>query len=249
VTALFWNVAYAAESGHGAGSSGIDPVHQFEIKRLVSMVIAIGLISTFMIYAMRNGTLVPGRLQSAAELAYEFVAKMVTDNSGKEGMQFFPFVFSLFIFILVLNMLGMVPLMDYSFTVTSHIIVTFAMALFVFLLVTVVGFIKNGIGFLKLFVPSGAPLLLIPLLILIEVISYFIRPVSLSVRLFANMMAGHMMLKVFAGFVVALGAFGVAPLLFMVAFTGLEILVAFLQAFVFAVLTCIYLNDALHMHH
>ena len=262
MTALFWNVAHAAESGHGSGGSGIDPVHQFEIKRLVPleiggldisftnsalfMIIAIGLISTFMIYAMRSGTLVPGRLQSTAELAYEFVAKMVTDNSGKEGMQFFPFVFSLFIFILTMNMLGMIP---YSFTVTSHIIVTFAMALFVFLLVTVVGFIKNGVGFLKLFVPSGAPILLIPLLILIEVISYFIRPVSLSVRLFANMMAGHMMLKVFAGFVVALGAFGVAPLLFMVAFTGLEILVAFLQAFVFAVLTCIYLNDALHMHH
>jgi F-type H+-transporting ATPase subunit a len=262
VTALFWNVAYAAESGHGGGS-GIDPVHQFEIKRLVPMhiggldvsftnsalfmIIAIGLISTFMIYAMRNGTLVPGRLQSTAELAYEFVAKMVTDNSGKEGMKFFPFVFSLFIFILTMNMLGMIP---YSFTVTSHIIVTFAMALTVFLLVTIVGFIKNGPGFLKLFVPSGVPIIMLPLITLLEAFSFLTRPVSLSVRLFANMMAGHMMLKVFASFVVALGVIGGwAPLLFMVAFTGLEILVAFLQAFVFAVLTCIYLNDALHMHH
>jgi F-type H+-transporting ATPase subunit a len=263
VTALFWNVAYAATGGEGGGSSGIDPVHQFEIKRLVPMqiggldvsftnsalfmVIAIGLISTFMIYAMRNGSLVPGRLQSMAELTYEFVAKMVTDNSGKEGMAFFPFIFSLFVFILTANMLGMIP---YSFTTTSHIIVTFALALLVFIIVTVVGFVKNGIGFLKLFVPSGAPVWLLPLLILIEAISYLIRPISLSVRLFANMMAGHMMLKVFAAFVVGLGVVGGwAPLFFMVAFTGLEVLVAFLQAFVFAVLTSIYLNDALHMHH
>jgi F-type H+-transporting ATPase subunit a len=264
VTALFWNVAYAAESGHGGGSSsGIDPVHQFEIQRLLPMqiggldvsftnsalwmVIAVSLVSFFMIYAMRNGTLVPGRLQSMAEVTYEFVAKLVTDNSGKEGMQFFPFIFSLFVFILAANMLGLVP---YAFTTTSHIIVTFALALVVFIMVTVVGFIKNGPGFLKLFVPSGAPVWLLPLLIVIEAISYLIRPISLSVRLFANMMAGHMMLKVFAAFVVGLGVVGGwAPLFFMVAFTGLEVLVAFLQAFVFAVLTSIYLNDALHMHH
>ena len=253
-----------AAHGGGHGGTGIDPMHQFEIHRFIDlrdygldflsftnsalfMVIAIGLITSFFVYAMREHSLVPNRWQSTAELAYEFVVKMVQDNTGTAGMQFFPFVFTLFIFILVLNMLGMVP---YSFTVTSHIIVTFSLALIVFLLVTIVGFIKNGVGFLKLFVPSGAPAMLLPLLVVIEAISYLIRPVSLSVRLFANMMAGHMMLKVFAGFVVALGVVGGwAPLAFMVAFSALEILVAFLQAFVFAVLTCIYLNDALHMHH
>ena len=257
--------AHGAEA-HGAAEhgSGIDPVHQFEIKRIIDfrdtgldflsftnsalfMVIAVVLITGFFIYAMRGGTPVPSRMQSVAEMFYEFVAKIVRENSGEEGMKFFPFVFTLFIFILTLNMLGMVP---YAFTVTSHIVVTFSLALMVFMLVTIVGFIKNGPGFLKLFVPSGAPILLLPLLIIIEAISYLIRPISLSVRLFANMMAGHMMLKVFASFVVALGLLGGwAPLLFMVPFTGLELLVAFLQAFVFAVLTCIYLNDALHMHH
>jgi F-type H+-transporting ATPase subunit a len=276
VAAGMWKMAEAAEthgtaSQHGADAGhaaaghgpGIDPMHQFEIKRLIPieifgvdasftnsslfMLIAIGLVTFFLIYAMRGHALVPGRLQSMAELSYEFVAKMVRENSGHEGMKFFPFVFTLFIFILALNMLGMIP---YSFTVTSHIVVTFALALMVFTVVTVVGFVKNGPGFLKLFVPSGAPVALLPLLIVIEAISYLIRPISLSVRLFANMMAGHMMLKVFASFVVGLGVIGGwAPLLFMVAFTGLEILVAFLQAFVFAVLTCIYLNDALHMHH
>ncbi|WP_088348095.1 MULTISPECIES: F0F1 ATP synthase subunit A [Rhodomicrobium] len=237
-------------------------MHQFEIKRFVPleifgidvsftnsalfMLIAVAVVSLFLIYATRGPSLVPSRLQSAAELAYEFVANLVRENTGKEGMQYFPFIFSLFIFILALNMLGMVP---YSFTVTSHIIVTFAMALMVFLFVTIVGFAKNGPGFLKLFVPSGVPVALLPLITLLEVFSFLIRPISLSVRLFANMMAGHMMLKVFAAFVVGLGLIGGwAPLLFMVAFTGLEVLVAFLQAFVFTVLTCIYLNDALHMH-
>jgi F-type H+-transporting ATPase subunit a len=256
---------HAAEAAHGAahGSTGIDPMHQFEIKRYIPleifgvdvsftnsalfMLIAVGLVSLFMIYAMRGHSLVPGRLQSMAELSYEFVANLVRENTGKEGMQYFPFIFSLFIFILALNMLGMVP---YSFTVTSHIIVTFALALLVFLFVLIVGFVKNGPGFLKLFVPSGVPAALLPLITVLEVFSFLIRPISLSVRLFANMMAGHMMLKVFAAFVVGLGLIGGwAPLLFMVAFTGLEILVAFLQAFVFTVLTCIYLNDALHMHH
>jgi F-type H+-transporting ATPase subunit a len=253
----------AAEHGGGHGTGGIDPMHQFEIKRFIDlrdygldflsftnsslfMLIAVGGVTAFFVYAMRGHSLVPTRIQSVAEVAYEFVAKMVRDNSGTEGMKFFPFIFSLFIFILALNMLGMIP---YSITVTSHIVVTFALAMMVFLVVTIVGFVKNGVGFLRLFVPSGAPVLLMPILIPIELISFLIRPISLSVRLFANMMAGHMMLKVFAGFVVALGVAGIAPLLFMVAFTGLEILVAFLQAFVFAVLTCIYLNDALHMHH
>lgn len=267
------NAQGAGGAAHGGGGFTIDPMHQFEIKPVweflglghcevghsgclstftftnsaLFMFVAVALICFVMIYSMRNASVVPGRMQSLAELAYEFVAKMVRDNSGKEGMQFFPFIFTLFIFILALNMLGMVPL---AFTVTSHIIVTFSLALTVFAVVTITGFVKNGVGFFKLFLPSGAPVWLLPLLIVIEAISYLIRPVSLSVRLFANMMAGHMMLKVFASFVVMLGVFlGWAPIVFMVAFTGLEILVAFLQAFVFAVLTCIYLNDALHMHH
>jgi F-type H+-transporting ATPase subunit a len=257
----------AQGAAHGGGhGTGIDPMHQFEIKRIIDlrdygldflsftnsslyMLIAIVLITSFFYYAMRSHSLVPNRWQSSAELAYEFVAKMVRDNTGQEGMQFFPFVFTLFIFILTLNMLGLVAVPG-AFTVTSHIIVTFGLALMVFFLVTIVGFIKNGPGFLKLFVPSGVPIFMLPLIVLLEAFSFLIRPISLSVRLFANMMAGHMMLKVFAAFVVGLGLVGGwAPLLFMVAFTGLEVLVAFLQAFVFAVLTCIYLNDALHMHH
>ena len=240
-----------------------DPMHQFEIQRLIKlevfgldasftnsslfMVIAMALITFLTIGGMQGRALVPTRIQSVAELAYEFVANMVRDNVGSAGQKYFPFVFTLFMFVLFCNMLGMVP---YSFTVTSHIIVTFALAAFVFLGVTLIGFVKHGIGFLKFFVPSGVPAVMLPLLVVIEVISYLTRPLSLSVRLFANMMAGHTMLKVFASFVVGLGILGGwAPLAFMVAFTGLEILVAFLQAYVFAILTCIYLNDALHMHH
>jgi len=186
-------------------------------------------------------------MQSLAELSYEFVANMVRDNVGTDGQKYFPIVFSLFMFVLFCNMLGMMP---YSFTVTSHIIVTFALAALVFIGVTIIGFATHGFGFFKFFVPSGVPVALLPLLVVIEVISYLTRPISLSVRLFANMMAGHTMLKVFGAFVVGLGVIGGwAPLAFMVAFTGLEILVAFLQAYVFAILTCIYLNDALHMHH
>jgi F-type H+-transporting ATPase subunit a len=162
-------------------------------------------------------------------------------------MKYFPFVFSLFVFVLALNLLGLLP---YSFTVTSHIIVTFALAAMVFVIVNIIGFARHGVGYLRLFVPDGVPLWLMPLIVPIEIISYLIRPVSLSVRLFANMMAGHTMLKVFAGFVISLGLlFGIAPLLFTVAFTGLEFVVAFLQAFIFTVLTCIYLNDAVNMHH
>lgn len=253
----------AADKGaHGAGSMP-DPMHQFEIQRLLEldlfgidasftnsslfMVIAILLVSLFMFLSTRGRALVPGRMQSIAEISYEFVANMVRDNVGTAGLKYFPFVFTLFMFVLACNMLGMIP---YSFTVTSHIIVTFALAALVFIGVTVIGFANHGIGFLKFFVPSGVPVALLPLLVVIEVISYLTRPISLSVRLFANMMAGHTMLKVFGAFVVGLGVLGGwAPLAFMVAFTGLEILVAFLQAYVFAILTCIYLNDALHMHH
>lgn len=257
--------ALAAEGGaHGGGSTGLpDPMHQFEIKRLIEldlfgydasftnsamfMVIAACLITLFTLLAMRKGSLVPTRLQSVAEISYEFVSNMVRDNVGTAGMKYFPFIFTLFMFVLALNMLGMVP---YSFTVTSHIIVTFALAAFVFLGVTLIGFVKHGVKFLKFFVPTGVPRMMLPLLVVIEVISYLTRPLSLSVRLFANMMAGHTMLKVFGSFVVALGLLGGwVALAFMVAFTGLEILIAFLQAYVFAILTCIYLNDALHMHH
>jgi len=253
----------AGNDAHGAAGGMPDPMHQFEINRLVDleiagidvsftnsalfMVIAIALVSALTIWGMRGRALVPTRLQSVAEISYEFVASMVRDNVGIAGMKYFPFIFTLFMFVLFLNMLGMVP---YSFTVTSHIIVTFALALVVFIGVTVIGFARHGVGFLKFFIPSGVPVLLLPLLVVIEVISYFTRPISLSVRLFANMMAGHTMLKVFGAFVVGLGIIGGwAPLAFMVAFTGLEILVAFLQAYVFAILTCIYLNDAIHMHH
>jgi F-type H+-transporting ATPase subunit a len=238
-------------------------MHQFEIKRLIPMelfgydvsftnaslfmVLALVLASLFLITAMSRRSLVPGRMQSVAEGSYEFIANIVRENLGKEGMRYFPWVFTIFIFILTLNMLGMIP---GSFTVTSHIIVTFALAAMVWLTVTFIGFARHGVGFLKLFVPHGVPLWLMPLIVPIELISYLIRPVSLSVRLFANMMAGHTMLKVFAGFAVTLPVFAkAAPVLFTAAFTGLEFLVAFLQAFIFTVLTCIYLNDAVNMHH
>ncbi len=238
------------------------PMEQFKIERIsdlemfgmdvsftnssMMMVASVALISFFMILSMRGRSLVPNRVQSIAEMIYEYVADMVRSTLGEKGMKFFPWVFSLFSFILVLNLLGMIP---GTFTSTSHIIVTFALAAMVWIVVTAVGFYNHGIGFLKMFVPAGVPWPLLLIIVPIEIISYLIRPISHSVRLFANMMAGHTLLKVFGGFVVSLGAFGIAPLLFMVAFTGLEILVAFLQALVFAVLTCIYLNDGLNMHH
>ena len=193
---------------------------------------------------------IPGTWQALVESCYEFVANMLRDNAGKDSMPYFPFVFSLFMCILFANLLGLIP---YSFTFTSHIIVTFAMAFFVFAGVTIIGFIKHGLRFFTLFVPQGAPKIMYPLMIPIEIISYLSRPVSLSVRLFANMMAGHTMIKVFAGFVFGLGSVtygigGVAPLAMIVAVTGFEVLVAFLQAYVFCVLTCLYLHDALHLH-
>lgn len=239
------------------------PLAQFEIKRLVPMeiggidisftnsalfmVIAVLGITLLMTVSMRGRAMVPGRLQSIAELSYEFIANMLKENVGSAGRQYFPFIFSLFMFILFANLIGMIP---FTFTVTSHIIVTFALALVVFIGVTVIGFARHGLHFLSFFVPPGVPKPLLVLLVPIEVLSYFIRPVSLSVRLFANMMAGHTMLKVFAGFVVALGVLGGwAPLAFVVALTGLEIGIAFLQAYVFTILSCLYLNDAIHMSH
>jgi len=191
--------------------------------------------------------LIPGKFKLLSEMLYNFIAKMINDTAGSKAKPYFPFIFSLFMFVLFCNMFGMLP---YSFTVTSHIIVTMLMAIFILIAVTVIGFIKHGFGYLKLFVPSGVPVVLLPLITIIEIISYLSRPLSLSVRLFANMMAGHTMLKVFGGFVVSLGILGGwLPLSFSVALTGLEVLVAFLQAYVFAILTCIYLNDALNLHH
>jgi F-type H+-transporting ATPase subunit a len=195
---------------------------------------------------MRGRHLVPNRWQSMAELSYEFIANMVREQVGSDGRPYFPFIFALFMFILLGNLLGMVP---YSYTFTSQIIVTFAMAIAVFLGVTLIAIIKHGVHFLTFFFPSGAPIYMAPLLIPIEILSYLSRPISLSVRLFANMMAGHTMMKVFGSFVVALGVFGVAPMVVLVALTGFEILVAVLQAYVFTILTCIYLRDALHLHH
>ncbi len=237
------------------------PLDQFTIKPLVSidiggadlsftnsslaMLITVLSISLFLVVGMSRGRLVPGRWQSMAELSYEFVAGLLKETVGNEGRRYFPWIFTLFMFILFGNLLGMIPS---AFTFTSHIVVTFAMALAVFLFVTLLAIFKHGIRFFSFFVPPGAPKLMWPLLIPIEVISYLSRPVSLSVRLFANMLAGHTLLKVFAGFVVALGAAGVVPLLFIVALTGLEILIAFLQAYVFTILTCLYINDALHLH-
>jgi F-type H+-transporting ATPase subunit a len=215
------------------------------------MVLVVAAAGLFLTLAVKPGRLVPTRTQSMAEVSYEFVANMIHSSTGEDGLKFFPFVFSLFMFVLLANFFGMVP---GSFTVTSQIVVTLALACLVILTVIVVGFARHGIGFLKLFVPH-APLPLLILLVPIEVISFFTRPISLSVRLFANMLAGHTMLAVFGGFVVALGAAGgvlsvlsVAPMLLIVAIMLLELLVAFLQAYVFAILTCIYLNEALHLH-
>ena len=210
------------------------------------MTVTVILISLFMVLGMRKRALVPGRWQSVAELSYEFVANLLRDTVGNEGRKYFPFVFTLFMFILVGNMLGMIP---YSFTFTSHIIVTFALALVVFLGVTVLGFVKHGVHFFSFFVPPGVSVVLWPLMIPIEIISYLSRPISLAVRLFANLTAGHTMLKVFAGFVISLGIVGgILPLAFVVTLTGLELLIAFLQAYVFTILTCFYINDAIHLH-
>jgi F-type H+-transporting ATPase subunit a len=242
-------------------AAGQSPLSQFEIKRWVPieigdvdvsltnsaafMVLTVVAIGVFLILGMRRPAIVPGRWQSMVELSYVFIANLVKDTVGTEGRPYFPFIFTVFMFVLVGNLIGMVP---YGFTFTSHIIVTFTMAMVVFLGVTVIALIKHKIHFFTFFMPPGVPLIMAPLLVPIEIISYLSRPMSLSVRLFANMLAGHTLLKVFAGFVVALGLFGVFPLAFVVVLTGLEIVIAFLQAFVFTILTCLYLNDALHLH-
>ena len=211
------------------------------------MLMSASIILLLLFFSSKEKKIIPDKLQLIGEMFYAFVAKMISDTAGSKAKPYFPFIFSLFMFVLFCNMVGMLP---YSFTVTSHIIVTLIMALLIFVAVTIIGFMKHGFKYLSIFVPKGVPVVLLPLITIIEIISYLSRPVSLSVRLFANMMAGHTMLKVFGGFVVSLGILGGwLPLSFSVALTGLEILVAFLQAYVFAILTCIYLNDALNLHH
>lgn len=258
-----------ATGAEQAGGFPVDPLHQFVVQPLIPlniggldasftnaslwMVVTVVAITLFTTLGMGKGSMVPGRLQSVVEGFYTFLADMVRDNAGHDAMRFFPFIFSLFMFIFFANMIGMFP---YAFTVTSHIVVTFALAITVFIGVTLTGFILHGPRFLKVFVPSGVPIALLPLVVAIEVISYFSRPISHSVRLFANMLAGHIMLKVFAGFVLTfmtMGAVGFAgmvlPLFMIVALTALEFLVAALQAYVFTILTCMYLHDALHPGH
>jgi len=249
----------------------MDPIHQFQIVNLFSlgklgnaeiaftnsalfMLIAVVGLTLFLVLGTAGGKAVPSRLQSAAELSYEFVATMLRSTAGQEGMRFFPFVFTIFMFVLTLNMFGLIP---YAFTVTSHIIITAALALTVFFTVLTYGLMRHGLHFFKLFVPKGVPIYILPMIVAIEILSFISRPISHSVRLFANMLAGHIALKVFAGFIIllggALGAIGwvggVLPFAMIVALTALELLVAFLQAYVFAVLTCIYLNDAIHPGH
>ena len=251
-----------ASSGEHSGHEKHSPLDQFEINPLVnfevggvnlaftnssvSMVITVLFITLFLTLTVNPRSIVPSRMQLISELCYNFIAQLLNDTVGYQGKKYFPFVFSIFMFVLIGNMVGMIP---YQFTFTSHIIVTFALATVVFIGVTILGFVNHGIRFFTFFYIPGVPFYMHPLLIPIEVISYLSRPISLSVRLFANMLAGHTLLKVFAGFVVSMPFFtGVLPLTFIVALTGLEILIAFLQAYVFAILTCLYINDAYHLH-
>ena len=242
-------------------AEGSSPLEQFVIQRWVPaeiggvdvsftnsaafMIAAVVLASALMILSVRQRAMVPNRWQLLAELSYSFIAKMLSDTVGKEGRPYFPFVFTLFMFVLFGNFLGMLP---YSFTFTSHLAVTFTLAAFIFIAVTLIAVLKHGMKFFSFFLPHGVPIAMAPLLIPIEIISYLSRPVSLSVRLFANMMAGHTLLKVVAGFVVPLGIFGVAPVAGLVAVTALELLISFLQAYIFTILTCIYISDAVHLH-
>ncbi len=248
----------------------LDPIEQFQIKNLIPllslnghqiaftnsaayMFVIVGGVSALLIGATAPRAVVPGRLQSLAEVTYEFVATTLRNSTGTAGMKFLPFVFTLFMFVLAANLIGLIP---YSFTVTSQLIVTASLALLVFFIVVFFGFWNNGLHFLKLFVPSGVPWIFLPLIVPIEILSFLSRPVSHSVRLFANMLAGHITLQVFAGFIImlagagVLGIFGaVLPFVMVVMLTALELLVACLQAYVFAILTCIYLNDAIHPGH
>ncbi|HUX79317.1 MAG TPA: F0F1 ATP synthase subunit A [Alphaproteobacteria bacterium] len=238
-----------------------DPLHQFEIHSLIPlkldgvdisftnsslfMVVTVFVTSFFLIGGMTRSKIIPGRWQSLTEMTYGFVANLLDETVGMKGKKYFPFIFTIFMFILMGNLIGMIP---YNFTFTSHIIVTFGLAMIAFGVATLVGFIRHGLHYFSLFVPKGAPIYMLPLIVPIEILSYLSRPISLSVRLFANMMAGHTMLKVFAGFTVILGIFGIAPLAVNILLTAFEILVAILQAYVFTILTCIYLQDAINLH-
>ena len=245
-----------------ASGENHSPLEQFEITPFVhfevgsvdlaftnsslAMVITIAVITLFLTLSVNTRSIIPSRVQLISELSYGFIAQLLKDTVGEQGRKYFPFVFTIFMFVLIGNMVGMLP---YSFTFTSHIIVTFALAAVVFIGVTILGFAKHGMHFFSFFVIPGLPWYMLPLLIPIEVISYLSRPISLSVRLFANMLAGHTLIKVFAMFVITMPFYsGVLPLAFIDALTGLEILIAFLQAYVFAILTCLYINDALHLH-
>ncbi len=238
-----------------------NPVEQFKIEPLVPleiggvnvsftnsslwMVVAVVLSTAFLTLSVSGRALIPGRWQSMAELMYEFVANMIRDNVGSEGRKYFPFVFSLFMFVLFGNLIGMVP---YTFTFTSHIIVTFGLAIVIFIGVTIIGFARHGTHYLRMFFPHGAPIATAIILVPIELISYCSRPFSLAIRLFANMTVGHIILKVMAGFIIMLGVAGIAPMIFLGGVTVLEFGIALLQAYVFTILTCIYLHDAIHMH-
>lgn len=255
----------ATENGHNGGEGGfpVDPLHQFEIQRYIPiqigdldlsftnsalwMLITVGLVCFIMMVGIRGRAIIPTRMQSVAELFYEVVSNMVKETAGRGAEKYFPFIFTLFMFVLLGNLLGMNPLPG-GFTFTSHIAVTFAMAIVIFFAVTIIGFWVNGVGYLRMFFPHGAPGWTAVILVPIELISYLSRPLSLSMRLFANMMAGHILLKVFAGFVVMTGAVGAVPFAALIGITALEILVSVLQAYIFAILTCVYLHDALHMH-
>lgn len=239
----------------------MDPLHQFVIQPICKMdingwdlsftnsslaiVISVACTMIVFMFGLKKRSIVPNRIQAGLEIAFNMIADLINDNVGKEGMKYFPFVFSVFCFILFGNLLGMIP---YMFTFTSHIVVTFTLAMVVILFVTILGLIKHGVKFFSLFLPSGVPMVMAPFLAPIEIISYLSRPVSLAIRLFANMMAGHTMMKVFAGFAVMLGTWGFMPVLINVALTGLEIFIAALQAYVFAILTCVYMNDAVNLH-
>ncbi|WP_102109507.1 F0F1 ATP synthase subunit A [Oceaniglobus roseus] len=251
--------AHGAEAAHGG--LNIHPMDQFIVKPLFGdgpvgmftvtnvtlwMAVAVACVALLMVIGTRGRNIVPSRAQSIAELAYGFIYKMVEDVTGKEGVKYFPYIMTLFLFIVISNFIGLIPM---AFTTTSHIAVTAVLALAVFLSVTVLGFIKNGPGFLGLFWVSSAPLVLRPILAIIELISYFVRPVSHSIRLAGNLMAGHAVIKVFAGFAGALGLFSILPIAAITAVYALELLVAFIQAYVFTILTCVYLKDALHPHH
>ena len=238
-----------------------NPVEQFKIEPLIPleiggvdvsftnsslfMVVAVVLATSFLTLSVSGRALIPGRWQSMAELLYEFVANMIRDNVGSAGRKYFPFVFSLFMFVLFGNLLGMIP---YTFTYTSHIAVTFGLAIVIFIGVTIIGFARHGFGYLRMFFPHGAPWPTAIILVPIELISYCSRPFSLAIRLFANMTVGHIILKVMAGFIIALGVFGILPMAFLGGVTILEFGIALLQAYVFTILTCIYLHDAIHMH-